>query len=221
MAACSGEQTKKFPASYKEGSRSVKSTLESVIFQIEAQSGKSVCLNPPASEAEIDSAEKIVNQKFSEDLRALYKIADGQNRSVECAPLFWNGYSFMSLSQMIGDWNMLKELWETQPDFAEKYPIQVGMDAAIKSNHWKLEWIPVGITGSGDRYCIDYAPTNSGVKGQIIEFIHDDTFRRLWSDDIKSFLGSIDDALRRDVASYTPSYGVSFTHRPGAISIDE
>ena len=211
----------KFPASYKESGRTINSTLESAIFQIEAQSGKSVCLNSPASEAEIDNAEEIVNQKFSEDLRALYKIANGQSGSVECAPLFWNSYSFMSLSQMIGDWNMLRELWETQPDFAEENPNRVGVDAPIQSNHWRLEWIPVGITGAGDRYCIDYAPTNSGVKGQIIEFIHDDTSRRLWSDDIKSFLGSIDDALRREVASYTPSYGVSFTHRPGAISIDE
>ena len=86
------------------------------------------------------------------------------------------------------DWGLeyAKGLWETQRGFAEKGPNRVGVDSAVQSNHWRLEWNAVGVTWSGDYYCIDYAANNSGVKGQIIEFIHDDTSRRLWSDDIST-----------------------------------
>lgn len=207
MTALAVGQESTTPVNYKEN-RPLDSTLIGAVREVEAISGKSLCLNPPASDTEIDKAEIVLNQLFSEDLRELYKIANGQRVDSECAPLFWDGGSFMSLSDMTRQWNIMRELWEDQESFRTDY----GLRGAVRGVHWTPEWVPVGDFGNGDLFCIDYAPTESGAIGQIIYFVHDDIVRSLVSEDIKSFIGSLDDALRRNVVSYAPGYGVRLSN---------
>jgi len=38
---------------------------------------------------------------------------------------------------------------------------------------WNRNWIPFASNGGGDFYCIDLAPTETGVKGQIITMKHE------------------------------------------------
>jgi cell wall assembly regulator SMI1 len=148
-------------------------------------------LNKPATDEELDELERVIQAKLPEEFRALYKVANGQQSTNR--PLFHRGYEFMPIAYVIDTWKMMKELYDSEPLFREEAENSQG---AVRDLWWHPRWIPFGYMISGDHYCLDLYPSESGMEGQIIEFIHDDIPRRHLGWSINDFLGEYELGLR-------------------------
>jgi hypothetical protein len=52
------------------------------------------------------------------------------------------------------------------------------VDPAVKPVWWNERWIPITENGAGDSLCIDLEPASAGLKGQVIQYLHDHPERR-------------------------------------------
>ena len=147
-------------------------------------------LNPPATEKEIERLEKLIGEQLPNEFHELYRLANGQQAVNQ--PFFHNGYEFMSISDIEANWKMMKELYDSQSGFREEGQAQ----GPIRDLWWHPKWIPFAFMISGDHYCIDLTPSKHGKSGQIIEFIHDDTYRNHLGFSLTDFLGEYDSGLR-------------------------
>jgi cell wall assembly regulator SMI1 len=73
---------------------------------------------------------------------------------------------------------------------------------------WHPKWVPFAYMISGDHYCIDLHPAETGRVGQIIEFIHDDIPRRHLGYSIKDFLGEYETGLRNNKYFMHEEWGI-------------
>jgi len=190
-------------------SRPIDRTFLSLVKTIKEKSGKSVCLNPPATSQEISKAEDAVGQTFPEEIKIIYKLANGQKDGPNCAPIFLEGYSFLPLKHVIEQWSIMQQLSNGDPDFSTLYDIH----GAVHGYGWMPKWIPIGYHISGDLVCLDYDPTALGRKGQIIEFIHDDTNRNHLAIDFNAYLGYIEKNLVAGKFIYRENWGVITKHK--------
>ena len=147
-------------------------------------------LNPPATDEQLDALETLTGQRLPDDFRQLYKLANGQNKG-ETA-FFPHGYTFMSLERISKTWIMTKKIYDEHPEFRRSGPPQ----GAVKDRWWHPSWIPFAQMLSGDRYCIDLDPAPGGQVGQVIEFIHDDTWRAHLGRSLNDYLGGYEKGLR-------------------------
>ncbi len=162
-------------------------------------------LNPPATDAQLDALEALTGQRLPDDFRQLYKLANGQ-KTAEIA-FFPNGYDFISLERVSQTWSMLKEINDEEGSWAG--PASQG---AVKDRWWHPSWIPFAYMISGDHYCMDLDPAPGGQVGQVIEFIHDDTWRAHLGRSINDYLGEFEKGLRDGTYVLHPEWG-TFVHR--------
>jgi len=190
-------------------SRPVEVVFRELIDTIEQLSGKSTCLNKPATDDAIMQAEIAVGEPFPEDVKTIYKLADGQKDTQNCAPIFLEGYHFMSLKYVVQQWTLMKQLYDQDKDFGALYDKQ----GAVNGYHWTPKWIPLGFFMSGDFICIDNEPTASGFNGQIIEFIHDDIPRTHLAVNFNAYLGYILKNIASEKIVYRQDWGVLTKHK--------
>jgi cell wall assembly regulator SMI1 len=129
-------------------------------------------LNPGASAASIDAAEKSLGITFPQDVRESYLIHDGQT---DDAPNLFDTWSLLSLDAIVREW----KVWKQLTDSGEFKKARSGPGAHHASDWWNPAWIPLTYNGAGDHHCLDLAPTPKGAPGQIIQMIHDDADRTL------------------------------------------
>jgi cell wall assembly regulator SMI1 len=141
-------------------------------------------LQPGASEAEIAKVESQLGVALPDDVKASYRIHNGQNdkavNGMFPAPPsrysgFEPGYLLHEVMGIYGEWDEWKELVEGGDFDGEKSEPQPG----IRDDWFHLGWLPFAHNGGGDSYCIDLDPAPGGTRGQIISMNHEIGERRL------------------------------------------
>jgi len=140
-------------------------------------------LRPGASDRTIATAEARLEVTFPEDLRASYRIHDGQERD---GPGLIQGWEFLSLARVLEEWSAWNELLAS----GDIETFIVEPDPEIRSTWWNRRWIPLAFDGAGDTYCLDLDPTPAGTPGQVIAVWHDWERRSLEAADFRTWLSA-------------------------------
>ena len=123
-------------------------------------------LQKGATDEQFETAEKALGISLPDDLKALYRVNNGQDS--EGGYLF-DGYRLLSLEDMVDEWTV----WKNLLDSGEFKETKSEPDDGVSSDWWHPKWIPITSMDSGDHHCLDLAPTQGGESGQIIEMWHD------------------------------------------------
>ncbi len=145
-------------------------------------------LNNGASDNEINLAEKEINVKFPEQLRALYRENNGDNSKMLCGAVM--GFHFYSLNEIVSNYNDWKNVYEDYikdpsafDEFQDSEP-----DGYIKKQYVNLKWIPICDDAAGNHIGIDLDPDKLGKVGQIINFGRDEENKIVIAHDLNSFI---------------------------------
>jgi len=135
-------------------------------------------LKKGATEEQIAACEAALGVTFPPDLRASYRIHNGQKG--ESDGLLPEGfaeldceYVLLSLDEIANEWKTWKEL----DDAGEFKKRKAQPDFGVRSDWWNPNWVPFATDGGGDSLCIDLAPAKGGTAGQVILHHHADDAR--------------------------------------------
>jgi cell wall assembly regulator SMI1 len=174
--------------------RRIKSWLEANLPQlIDA-------LEPGATLAELDAAEKLLGTILPRAARDSYLTHSGQKQDT---PGLIDGWELLSLSRVVSQWRVWSSLLHGGA-FADSV---AAPEAGICSVWWSERWIPVTYDGHGNHECIDMGPSTEGSVGQIIRVWHDDPRRSVVANGYEAWLGSFADGLDAGRYVYSDDYG--------------
>lgn len=142
-------------------------------------------LNPGATEAQIEATEACLGQRLPEEMKALYRLCNGQ---VEVGCGVWEGCEFLSLARIQTEWSCWKELLDDGHFIdSDGQPLGCEPDPGVRNAWWLPEWIPLSYDGGGNHTCIDLNPAVGGQVGQIISMWHDDPERRVLAPSLRAW----------------------------------
>ena len=126
-------------------------------------------LRPGATDEQIRAAEREMGVTLPEDVKACYRIHDGQgNVRYSWPPGFLYGFEWYSLESIVFQWRQMKDFIDGGiPDDWRKEPV-----GPVRDDWYHLAWIPLTGSVSGDYYCSDLSPMPGGNIGQIIPWWH-------------------------------------------------
>jgi len=173
-------------------------------------------LLPGASEAEIVAVEDALGHRLPDDLRALYRYADGQidpwglpigsppGYDGERFGAMFGHFVFLPLERALEQHRGRLETYaDFEPeDFAEPWGLRP--DDPIDPIDWQETWF--GFAGDTNGYAVDLAPPRGGSVGQIVQ-IGPDSERRLVA-------SSLTELLERAAANLDPE-------QPGRLDLDD
>jgi len=163
-------------------------------------------LNPGVTDKKIQSIEKIIGKTFPEDFKSFYKIHNGENSH---GYGIMKGEEFLSMERILEEWNVWKELLDTNSFTNDEDDIFVSdPDTGIKNNWWNTHWIPFTYDGSGNHICIDLDPSDEGNYGQIIRMWHDDSTRELLANSFTEWINEFADQIINQEYIFSDDYGV-------------
>jgi len=162
-------------------------------------------LRPGATDEAIRAAEAELSASLPDDVRACYRIHDGQaasERLLGWAPSFLYGQEWYALERVLDSWRVLKRLAgagiftrrRSQPD------------GPIRKEWWHPAWIPLTSDHTACHYCLDLAPLARGNVGQIILWQNDDPGRLLEATSFRAWLDDFADELEDGVWRTHPDY---------------
>lgn len=167
-------------------------------------------LQGPAAAHQLDEIALQLGVQLPADFRAFYQLVDG----AEDSGLFpsnddWDEMAFspLALTEVIQEWTMLKDLVAIG-QFADQKPQSA---AGIAADWWNWAWIPFAGNGAGDYYCIDLAPTATGVSGQVISHSHESGKHVVLAPSLAAYLAALADALAAGQLEYDEDYGMRAT----------
>jgi cell wall assembly regulator SMI1 len=134
-----------------------------------------------AKDNEISSAEKAMSIKFPADVKASYRIHNGQDG--RAAPLMGE-WQLLSLKNMVSQWKIMKKLVD-DGKFEDAIAKPIG---SVRADWYNPKWIPVAYNGAGDFHCLDLDPPPRGHVGQIISFWHMDEKRQMLAKNFSEWL---------------------------------
>lgn len=142
--------------------------LEAILYKTDP--GLLADLAPPASNEEISNLERALGVSLPADFVACMEIHNGQHGMSHG---LFDDHEFLSTSRILQEWSIWKGLLDSG-DFegTKSFP-----QSGIRSEWWNPAWIPFTYNGAGDHFCLDLAPTDAGISGQIITLWHDDGAR--------------------------------------------
>ena len=191
-----------YPVAPYEESRPLAQTFADLAALIEERHPSlQMGLNPPATKKQLDAFEELIGHRLPDDFRQLYRLADGQKPGT--APLFPEGYDFLSLEVISQEWAAMKEIYENKRFFWESDTPQ----GVVKNRSWHTAWIPFAQAITGDYYCIDLDPAPGGQIGQVIEFSHEDTVTPHLGFSLNDYLGHYEHRLRDGMYVYHDAWG--------------
>jgi cell wall assembly regulator SMI1 len=150
-----------------------------------------VSLRPGASADELQRFETLIGQALPQDVRDLYRLADGQipfqfGRTPHYPGLFLS-LPFNPIEVVIRDWQFGEEvLGRNEPntdEFLSSYP-----PGAVKALHYNNGWIPLSDDAGGNHMAIDLDPGPAGNAGQWIIFGVDEFERMRVASSLAAFL---------------------------------
>jgi cell wall assembly regulator SMI1 len=155
---------------------------------------------PGASEAQIVELEAFVGARLPPEVRALYRLCDGQDSvfrvadmpdGLVAAPLF-GGYEFNSLEQAAFHWAAWRDIRDQST--VEELAVSFDSNVAVRPGHGVRKlythaaWIPFATDGGGNSLAIDLDPAPGGVRGQIVVIGPDEDERRVLAPGLAAFL---------------------------------
>ncbi len=152
-------------------------------------------LNAPATEADLDAIETETGYRLPDDLRALWRCADGQPGSYGIAspapgsvisPVF-GSYDFMPCADALAAYRGWSEVLEQQGDSMHD-EITCRDGDPVQQAYWIPGWLPFAIDGGGNSYAVDMAPREGGTYGQVILMGPDEDERRVLATGIAAWL---------------------------------
>jgi cell wall assembly regulator SMI1/ankyrin repeat protein len=131
------------------------------------------CLMPGADAEDFTKIKASFKQPLPADVRASWRIHDGQPKD---AYLFRLPSTAKWLEGEVGLYRILPlseavEEGKRQQSFVEKgifKGLNIDAEPGIEPFAWHKGWLPVGINRTGDLWCIDTAPAEGGIRGQVI-----------------------------------------------------
>lgn len=155
-------------------------------------------LAQPATERQIETAEKQFGVKLPRVVKDSYLIHDGTKYET-----LLDGWELLSLKDAANAWKFLKGL-HTDGDFGDN---DCRTDSEfIKPVWWHERWIPIFYDAAGNYLCADLAPRKGGRRGQIIAYYHDDDKRCLIADSLENHLRDFAENLAANLYQ-TNKYG--------------
>jgi cell wall assembly regulator SMI1 len=158
-------------------------------------------LQSGASEAQIAEVEAALSIKLPEDVRASYRIHDGQSAYKEG---LFEGREFLSLARIREEW----EVWKDLLDSGDFKGCESEPDVGIRNDWWNEKWIPITYDGAGNHDCLDLAPADGGTVGQIITMYHDSSDREIVSSSLREWLQKYVDGLESGQFMLQENYGL-------------
>lgn len=157
-------------------------------------------LNPPATEAQIAAAEARIGYRLPDDLRALYRIGNGQQdpdayvaRHPGAIVAFLFGNDFISLERALSEYQTWQEIYDEMGPQADTVTVRAG--DPVHRYYWHPGWFPFASDWGGNSYAVDLSPAPGGTYGQVIVIGRDEDERRVIASSITAFLA--DAAVRR------------------------
>lgn len=148
-------------------------------------------LNPPATMDEIEAAEAKMGVAFPDDLKALYLTHNGE---MESGPGLFFGLPFLSLDDMLSEWQTWVELsGDAELDAIESYSVP---DSWIKEQYINRYWLPIAIDYGGNHLGIDMDPGSEGIRGQVINFGRDEEVKYVIAHNLADLLAFIVQTLK-------------------------
>lgn len=157
-------------------------------------------LNPPATEYDLEHVEQRIGFALPEDLKELYRKADGQTPPFglkDAAPgsvvmPFFGSYDFIPLSDALRQYESWKQIYDEagddfDADFNEGIISVRGADP-VYPEYWRPGWFPFSIDGGGNSYAVDLSPPPAGVYGQVIVIGPDEDVRRVLAPSLTALL---------------------------------
>jgi len=138
--------------------------------------------NPPATDAEIDALQSVIEHPLPADLIALYKTHNGQSdENLANMVALFGVFTLMPIAAIVGS----KQ--ETDP--------MIGTDFD-EPEWWSRGWLPITENGGGDHHCYDVAGEFHQPAGQIIQFRHDEAPRRVVAPSLDAFFEKIHQRMK-------------------------
>lgn len=148
-------------------------------------------LNPPATMEEIESAEGKMGVAFPDDVKALYLTHNGE---IESGPGLFFGLPFLTLDDMLSEWQTWVELSEdAELDAIESYSVP---GSWIKEQYINRCWLPIAIDYGGNHLGIDMDPAEKGIRGQVINFGRDEEVKYVIAHNLADLLSFITQTLK-------------------------
>jgi cell wall assembly regulator SMI1 len=157
-------------------------------------------LNGGAHPEQIAAAEKALSVSLPEEMRALYRLHDGQKSRDDS---FLGGVTWLSLENILGEWKIWKELLDSRTFEGT----QSDPDPGIRNDWWHPAWIPFTYNGAGDHLCVDLAPAPQGRLGQIITMWHDEGMRNIEAPSFGAWIRMYADGMESGACVYSEDYG--------------
>ena len=145
-----------------------------------------------ASAAELEQAERQLGFALPPDLRVSLAIHDGSGR------LWLSEYGpLLPVAGIVRNWDMLTALWwdEERDGPPDCGPTAVSICGPIRPHWWHRRWVPFVWNVQGDHLCVDLAPPDTGVAGQVITWYHNTGPEEVVAAGYDEFLGRIAEAL--------------------------
>lgn len=151
-----------------------------------------VVLNPPASSAEIEALETAIGYALPEELKALYRISNGQQDPYRVEPKegqyavnLFGHYDFLSIDQALSSYQFQLDLREELGTDLDTY-ITVREGDFVDRVNWQKGWFP--IAGSdANQIAVDLNPPRGGTYGQLVNIGPDDDERAVLATSISEF----------------------------------
>lgn len=147
-------------------------------------------LRPPASESEIAALETIIGQALPQDVRDLYRLADGQIPfQFGCTPHypgFFVSLPFNPIEIVTRHWQFAREL-EADDLGGEEFLSAFPPDT-VKIQENNRAWIPISDDAGGNHIAIDLDPGPAGNIGQVIIIGTDEQERVRIASSLSAFL---------------------------------
>jgi cell wall assembly regulator SMI1 len=112
-------------------------------------------LRPGASDEQIRQTERALGVTFPEDVRAAYRMHDGQSEDTSS----FEGFGWAPLERAMALWHHLKEGLDAgaiQPG-----PPRVPLDE-VHDLYWNAAWVPLTEDGNGNHHFLDLTPAGRG-----------------------------------------------------------
>lgn len=169
-------------------------------------------LQPGASDAQIRDCEAFLSVQFPDDVKASYRIHNGQS---SCEYGLIHGREFLSLERIKDEWRIWKELLDGGTFQTEDGHYQGSEPApGIRNLWWSSKWIPLTHDGGGNHDCLDLDPAEGGTVGQIITMWHDDAERALVAPSFREWLKQYYEGIEAGLLVFSEAYN-------GIVSIDD
>ena len=152
-------------------------------------------LHPPATNTDLDAIEADIGFELPDDLRSLWRYADGQLNSIGIestgtgtviSPVF-GSYDFMPSASALAayhQWLQIHEEHGTSMDDG----ITRREGNPVHAAYWIPGWLPFAIDGGGNSYAVDLSPAFGGTYGQVILIGPDEDERRVLAATIAEWL---------------------------------